>query len=590
MQNKHKKLLLLLPLLVLLNFALFWNGELPLKLTAKLPLIALQILAGGYAYLQKETLRGYRKHWLALLLLSLYMGFASFGDSLFVFGELFRFSLKNALLYVLACLWSAPILLALLALLERFSLLHKSAVIPSRKQKIILFAGIVLLQALVAYAFYPGGIAVDTYGLIQIARSGSLPSDAHPIVYTLLVRFLLSIVDRVEFLYLVQNLLYTGLLYALFSEGLPKVKLPILLGLAAFFTLFPPYALFSVGIVKDTPFTFALLYITVLSHRAIKNPTIFKKPVFFIKYLITLFFVLTLRHNGAFPYVAILLALLVFAWQHREVCKPVLLCAVLSVTLLLGYRGPLYQINNIPDSNYSPLITLYCGIGSYINHQGEITEEQKAKLEQVMPIEIWRSHYSRYSGHNAYVFLARDGKYFNTNEISDADILKLYVQFFLKRPDILLKDRLDGSSILWCLPRHYDFKIQISHEATIAPPGAAYLNIDTGQMYKDQRGDFYSPRLFVPKYVELAEMENPIIAIWFRGGLFVLLFLVLGLYVRKNRLPGFGFASAALVGNLIGCMFWLYCQETRYVFFLNLITPALIYLVLLGDRKGKSHE
>lgn len=588
MQNKPKKLLLLLPLLVLLNFLLFWSGELPLKLTAKLPLIALQILASGYAYLQKDTLQGYRKHWPALLLLSLYMGFVSFGDSLFVFGEFFRFSLKNALLYVLACLWSTPILLALLALLEHLRLGQKSEETVSKKKKIILFAGIALMQTIVAYAFYPGGIAVDTYGLIQIARSGSLPSDAHPIVYTLLVRFLLSIVDRVDFLYLVQNLLYIGLLYALLSESLHKVKLPILLGLAAFFTLFPPYALFSVGIVKDIPFTFALLYITVLSHRAIKNPSIFKKPVFFIKYLISLFFVLTLRHNGAFPYFAILISLLVFAWQHREVLKPVLLCVVLSIALLLGYRGPLYQINNIPDSNYSPLITLYCGIGSYVNHQGELHEEQKALLEQVMPVESWKGYYSRYSGHNAYVFIARDGKYFNTNEISDADISKLYCQFFLKRPDILIKDRLDGSSILWCLPRHYDFKIQVSHEATIAPPGAAYLNIDTSQMYKDQRGDYYSPRLFVPKYVELAEMENPIIAIWFRGGLFVLLFFVLMLYVRKNKLAGFGFASAALIGNLIGCVFWLYCQEARYIFFLNLISPALTYLVLLDDWKGKS--
>ena len=288
--------------------------------------------------MEKYRTKGYRA---AIGIIAVYASLASFAQRFFLDGNTrMHFSLPG-LFYVLSgILWFIPVIRLLLFALEWLSSRPRTLPKPGSRKKAlcVLLAALVLCQIFVLWAEWPGGFALDSVYQYRQAM-GELPlSDDHPVLDTLLMRAVLTIIPHPAALTAAQLLLFSLVLCAFLMMGYDRgVPLPLLVILGCFFELMPNQALSWTNVLKDFPFTLALLWGTyLLLQLALDTPRSRKWP-FYVCLALDIFLVSLLRHNGAAPAAAMaLLCIVLTVRRYAQVKLRALTAAVLAAVSVLG--------------------------------------------------------------------------------------------------------------------------------------------------------------------------------------------------------------------------------------------------------------
>lgn len=488
----------------------------------------------------------------AVGMIAVYASLVSFAQRFFLNGNTrMHFSLPG-LFYVLSgILWFIPVVWLLLFALERLSSLPRT--LPkagSRKRALcVLLAALVLCQIFVLWAEWPGGFALDSVYQYRQAM-GELPlSDDHPVLDTLLMRAVLTIIPHPAALTAVQLLLFSLVLCAFLMMGYDRgVPLPLLVILGCFFELMPNQALSWTNVLKDFPFTLALLWGTyLLLQLALDTPRSRKWP-FYVCLALDIFLVSLLRHNGAAPAAAMVLLCIVLTVRRYEQVKLRALAAAMLAAVSFGvFKGPVMAALDVTPVSLSPFTTLFCAVGSCVNKDLPLSEEADAILEKALPLENWRDYYARYYGHDFYYYQRPEGSVpYTPTAVTASEIFRVYGEALRKYPDVVLKDRLDGCDILWdvtepedsfnaksfCLVYDRDWMEQFVDMAD-------YYDADDGVL-RDYRQNF-----FTKAYLRLTGTPRSSvldILLW-RTGAYLIAFWVLPLFWRRNGMQRFRWAA-----------------------------------------------
>lgn len=525
----------------------------------------------------------------AIGIIAVYASLASFAQRFFLDGNTrMHFSLPG-LFYVLSgILWFIPVIWLMLFALEWLSARPRTLPKPGSRKKAlcVLLIALLLCQVFVLWVEWPGGLPADSVDQLHQALGDYGMSDSHPFLHTLLERVILTVIPHPGAITAVQLLLFSLVLCAFLMMGYDRsMPLPLLVFLGCFFELMPNQALSWTNVLKDFPFTFALLWGTyLLLQLALDTPRSRKWP-FYACLALDIFLVSLLRHNGAAPAAAmIVLCIVLTVRRYEQVKLRALTAAVLAAVSFGVFKGPVMTALNVAPTVLSPYTTLFCAVGSCVNKDLPLSEEADAILEKALPLEDWRDYYARYYGHDYYYYQRPAGSVpYTPTEVTTAEILRVYGEALCKYPDVILKDRIDGCDVLWDVVQPEDgytaksFCFIYSFDEL-----GQYVNIED---YRDDSGNLlpYKQDFFTKAYLRLTgtPRNSMVDILLWRTGAYLIAFWVLLLFWRKNGMQRFRSAAVPFLGNLIISVLYVYHQSFRYVYFVQVCVLALLFATVV---------
>lgn len=525
----------------------------------------------------------------AIGIIAVYASLASFAQRFFLDGNTrMHFSLPG-LFYVLSgILWFIPVIRLMLFALEWLSARPRTLPKPGSRKKAlcVLLIALLLCQVFVLWVEWPGGLPADSVDQLHQALGDYGMSDSHPFLHTLLERAILTVIPHPGAITAVQLLLFSLVLCAFLMMGYDRgMPLPLLVFLGCFFELMPNQVLSWTNVLKDFPFTLALLWGTYLLLQLVLDTPRSRKWPFYVCLALDIFLVSLLRHNGAAPAAAmIVLCIVLTVRRYEQVKLRALTAAVLAAVSFGVFKGPVMTALNVAPTVLSPYTTLFCAVGSCVNKDLPLSEEADAILEKALPLEDWRDYYARYYGHDYYYYQRPAGSVpYTPTEVTTAEILRVYGEALCKYPDVILKDRIDGCDVLWDVVQPEDgytaksFCFIYSFDEL-----GQYVNIED---YRDDSGNLlpYKQDFFTKAYLQLTGTpRNSVVDIllW-RTGAYLIAFWVLLLFWRKNGMQRFRSAAVPFLGNLIISVLYVYHQSFRYVYFVQVCVLALLFATVV---------
>ena len=242
-------------------------------------------------------------------------------------------------------------------------------------------------------AFYPGMLNYDLNTEYRQWFYGEW-DDRHPLLYIALCYGVYAIgrlIDEPELALLVVSILRitafaAALAYSCVFVQRRRAPAWALILLTALYGLLPIFSVMSVSAAKDTPFTAAVLVLSLLCWDAIEDPkAFFASKRRCIAFVLMVVFTYHLRKNGVAALVLLpLMILMVRGFRKKAVC----LCAAgLALTLVVNamiyaafqpFDQPSFQTYSLPAQQ---LVRAY--------NVGEMTEEEKEELRSWYVDENW---------------------------------------------------------------------------------------------------------------------------------------------------------------------------------------------------------
>lgn len=525
----------------------------------------------------------------AIGVIAVYASLASFAQRFFLDGNTrMHFSLPGLFYCLSGVVWFIPVIWLLLFALELLSLRRHSPpkAGSGKRAYIILLSVLVVCQLFAVWVEWPGGAPVDTVVQLDQALGNTPLTDDHPFLDTLLMRAILKIIPHPGAVTSVQMLLFSWLLCAVLMLGYDRgIPLPLLCFLGALFELLPTQVLSWSNLLKDLPFTLSLLWGTYLLVQLALDLPCTRKWYFYAKLTVDIFLVSLLRHNGAAAAAAmIVLCIVLTIRNYRQVKLRALIAAVLAAASFAAFKGPVMQALNVSPTTLSPYTTLFCAVGSCINKDLPLSKEAEEILAKAMPLEDWRDYYARYYGHEIYYWYRPEGSVsYEPNNVTTEEIFRIYLEALTKYPDVVIKDRLDGSDILWNVVQPSDgYTAKSFCQIYDFDAYKDYIDIED---YRDEDGTvkLYKQNFFTKAYLwTTGTPYNSVLDIlMWRTGAYLIAFWVLLLFWRKNHMGRFRWAAVPLIGNLIISFLYVYHQSFRYVYFVQVCVLALIFATVV---------
>lgn len=448
------------------------------------------------------------------------------------------------------------------------------------------FTIVICLEMLLIFLFYiiasyPASICFDSRTqLLQV--NGFAPiTDAHPAIYTLLIKLLLSIFHSVSAVAVLQACFFTSvaasILRYLYIQGSNR-KILLIVGMAV--PLFLNNGIYVTTIFKDVPYTIFILLLTYQFYRIGKENTYLNKPFSIILVGIALAGCRLFRHNGIIIFAAGLILLAILWILRKKACY--LITLILSVALVSGIRGPLYQIAGVQEvegisENSSSMAPLLHGI-VYAGIQEKLPESTNAMLKKLMPMEEWKLCYTPFCINDLFMSeLAVNNQIKEKlSEIGVTSMLKNYIRSFLYSPYTILSDRLYGIDLLWNVFRDNGYNWRVSNNTY----EVGIIDNDL-QLY---RKDNIITEIIKP--IAEKTMENTFLdVVFWRGGFWLAglcLIFRFALLKKKNL-----FVLIPCAANIVSLGLSMMCQDYRYVYFLSM-SLIFIILLILSDNDEKN--
>jgi len=328
---------------------------------------------------------------------------------------------------------------------------------------IVLFALPSILSSVLAWlSFYPGIINNDTVYILTSIQVTHTYDDIHPIAYTMLIRFLLSIWNSPAVLVLFQILLtgfamgFTG--WALQKTGLPnKYCWAAILAMA----LLPVTWMYAVTILKDTIYTLAMLiFIDIIMLAVVKKDEILGSIKWYAYALAVGLFAMLMRHNGILAVLGTLLfGVVLFLAKHKKEWAIKTFCVVGAAAILFFGMNGIIMVSlgdHFKKQEASPLLftqPIHQIVSIYGNHKDQMDSATLTAIDDYLNIDYvdeclfgskslgWGRGYYFQNVHKSVDWSELNG---NKN-----DFFKLWIKLVKKYPHTAFISSQRLNSIVW---------------------------------------------------------------------------------------------------------------------------------------------
>jgi hypothetical protein len=562
-QVKNDYFLLPIPLSL---FAFFLSDYFPLTYTGKF--LALAVSIGAYLVTRTVSLRDYAntfttKQKAFFFVAVVYGSFAFVGHQLFLAGYPLREVGYKIASFMLFGGWLTFISIAFLYFTEfvrnKVSERNVQTITSGQNQSSVklyfTFMAIMVAWWLVyLVAFFPANMSADSLDQWEQATYGSPLNNWHPVFHTLFNRLCLTIYKSPASIALGQILfmaaVMSGWLLFLYQKGIPAKWLK---WAAVIIALIPANGIMAVTLWKDVPFTISLVWLTLAIAKIVTNDAYFKQRSAYFEVTIALVAACLFRHNGMLVYILAVAGLLLYYFKTRK--TGILVCVVLSMALVGSY---FVYISNparvVPNPPAVKLVAPIDGIAAVLYHNGSLSEETRQEMYKILPDSTWRSHYRPFSA-DEYLFFTNMPFVENLSKLSTSQVLHLYLNTLAKNPYLVIRDRLNGSEIVWnVLEANGSFNYRYCH---VIDPNTFGI---------------HSPDSLIKKVLEhLLELSVKIADpfLW-RAGIFNFLTVLLLLSMMKQR-KWFLLLFIPVIGTNISLLLSMTLQNFRYVYYVPLI-------------------
>jgi hypothetical protein len=398
-------------------------------------------------------------------------------------------------------------------------------------------------------AFFPANMSPDSIDQWLQAIGERPLNNWHPVIDTLLIRASIVFIKSPFMMVLSQSVAQAVIwAFAVIFLARMGVKRNMLYVTAFFIAFVPTNGVFSVTILKDTIFAISILALTICFASILQEEklTILGR----ILSIISLFFVGTTRHNGIIPAVTSVFALSVLYLKKFNKLYP--LMALAAIFLVHNIAYPLL---NIPQntSEMAALIPLQA-IGSVFYKDGNIGKVAKEILTQHIPGKKWISDYNAYST-IGYQFGGEKPRVVSIlKDIDNKTLLKIYIRLFIKNPFILIRHHLSMSDIQWAIFTNLEPERRPHHAGVYSPIPADIVQEDNALTRIGRE------ILRIPERYFMSD------ALLYRGGIYIVLYLMLGYYAWIKRVWKINLVLCPIISNFLIMMPINLVQEYRYAY------------------------
>lgn len=257
---------------------------------------------------------------------------------------------------------------------------------------LIIFGG----QCLYWFAYYPGGFNLDAYGQWDQVHGLQHLNNWHPVLTTVFYWLITRVYDSLAFCIFIQLLIFSlSISYLLLVLYNFHIKYELLIIVGIYISLNPAIAMNNVCLIKDVPFTIAIIWITIFLIKIMESDGKWINSL--LHRLLLIFFLVAvelIRHNGIFYIVTFLICLLIFyKKQWRKICS---IFVGFGALLILIY-GPIFSVFSIEQhSNLTgeavgvPMATM---ANVYVSDCDNIPNDVEDFLLSIATEEEWHKNY-----------------------------------------------------------------------------------------------------------------------------------------------------------------------------------------------------
>lgn len=617
-RNETKKIITILFFLCL-YYLLFTSNTLGLYLD-KVSMIFFLILTflSTYALFSysEEFIEKYtkKKNWIFILLIAMLMAFIIAGQPLFLNSVRIYITLKKLLVYFLLVLWCIPVELYLLSLLEQTSLKIKEKreskknvkkrveEIEKQKKKVFWMTFLILttVWTIVFIGMFPGTITSDSIDQYLQALGQWNLNNAHPVLMTLMIRATTIISKNPAFFIYLQILFFAFLisfiLTFLYKKGLSKKAIYIF---SFLFAILPSSYLLIVSLWKDVIYTIALLWMTYLLFRLCLNEKeFFQKKINSIAFVVATMLVAFFRHNGIGPFLFVLIYFIYLTFKKRKKSY-----VILTLSLVICYVGFSQMISVLcppkpSKTEYSNLTNLVTRSSGQILQTSTLPEYTEKIVTNYASLDLLKSEYNPYNV-DSYGFNDKISAHQSTLEnptITTGEAIHAYLLNFIYYPMDTIKERLDGTDILWNMKQPYNsfnhrygtgiwLPANLSEEDLTILQENLSKNIGDEEAYIPKNKIYDLSTSFAYKLGNFFIFDNIIS----RGGIYLICLLILTLFLFKNNRKLFPM-YLPILGNTATWIVLLAFQAYRYIWYIQVITIFMILFVMVCGKKGRDIE
>jgi hypothetical protein len=516
-----------------------------------------------------------RKDKVIILLIITYATFAFIGYRLFLAEFPINDALSKLVHFILFGGWLTSILLAFLYLTE----LCKRAVIKrstdntahhhSQVKLYFTFAGIILLCWLVYLTgFFPAIMSADSLVQWEQITGLSKIDNWHPVIHTMFNKFFLSIYNSPVSVALAQMFLMAGIaanfFLFLYKKGIPAKWL---MWFALGFALIPANGVYSVTIWKDIPFTFSLLWLTLVLAKIVIDDTYIKKFPSYIEIILALVCAALFRHNGLPVFMLAVAGLLIYFFKTKKI--GLVISVAISVGLVALYNFYISDPSRvIPNPPSVKLVAPVHGMAAVRYYGGHLSADATQEMEKVLPDSIWVNFYNPFSA-DEYIYFCKRPFIENLANLPTGKAVSLYANAFAQNPYLVIRDRLCGAELLWNVydaPGAYNYKY--------------HTQIDENKLGLTMSDNFV--KKILAWYLEQSErLGDPI---FWRAGIYNILILLLLFAFLKQR-KSYLLIFIPIIGSILALLLSMTIQNYRYVYFAPLIF-GFIWLLYISNFKS----
>lgn len=471
-------------------------------------------------------------------------------------------------------------LLALVAFLANRQL--EPAAPPARRWAWMLYAIPMLIAwGLYLLAFWPAMMAPDSINQWTQASTGSYET-GHPLLHTLYIGLLMQVGRTPSFVALAQIFLLAGVtawgLGALRRHGLPNWAA---WGMALLFALSPVNGTMVISIWKDTPYSIAVFALSLMMLTLALDAGRLRRKGTGLALGLVLIGVGLFRHNGLIIVpVALLACLAVYPARWKTFAA----AGAIFLVVFAVVQGPLQNLLEVRKSSIITATIPLHHIAAHLHSGVQPSEEERALLEQIMPLDRWV-----YDCYNVNL-LQGDPTLNEAATLRETDgLYELMARYFLLHPTTDINHTLCAGSLV--------YRVRMAAESYMLTAQLSYFPEQGYRYIRDNALGFTeSPRLpwlherLAGFVTWTSYRENN--WLWWRPATYLYLLLLVGavLMVRARSwklglflLPALAQSAGLLLTNI--------SQSFRYqypVYLIGLFALALLFLP--RQRRTKEGE
>lgn len=485
----------------ILLFAVSWGAVVLITLDAgKMNgtfMLILALSAGTAVWLQKrpKMMKKYMQGpaLIAVLALSVYFTFALAGNGLFLMEKRMDLSSNTISYFVLLTATLCPVIYMIIGILE-FLFEQSEKLEPIEDKRKIRLASILFFclfaggELCCSLGFYPANMSPDGADHWLQAIGYWKISNGHPPIFPLLIRVLTKIA-LTPYVYVVFQIVLCAFVLSkwftfLYKKGVPLIGLVLV---DILLSVMPNNFMMLTLISKNPLFSILNLWLLIQIVQLLDNP---QKCVQGIRWnvetAISLSGLYLVRYNSFLAvYVATIIIIGINVFNFKRVgwrTAPSLAAAIIMIALV---QGPVYdryiEVNTSGSAMLPPLGPLF---SSVVVNEVEVSEDIQNTIEQVLPLE---EYYIRYNPYNSDIIGWGDPRP-NYTGITTGKGLSIYVQLLFQYPDIVIKERLQGTDLLWSIFQSSDSR---------------------GWNHRNLAGIYYSvPKELLPQHLQNVDVNN----------------------------------------------------------------------------------